>query len=718
MVKKTLLLTAGIVLATTVYASDKRGSTYMINTKGEKTFWSANGQKLNTVIDATKSLRKPNVDIVGQGEPKVLDIEIKYDKDIYQFEHIVGGIEDFTDFGSWEPLSGLVEVPSGINALMCIWRKFNEDLSEDYFVVAKDISYLKNNSKLVFDVADCVHKVSYYPLGPDGKLIDIEKKHYDGSIETAALTHGFAMTSLNHKDAPLMWHIASFYGIQVAEDGTIFHDGWLNAVWFNDCGPTFNMTHHIIGMPSDGKNFHAIEMPVYIGESSTRASETVLKNNPNNYKEYVREWIRSPYSTAQYDKLLFNTRIGVVQSGVSFWSIGGEIQEYVPQYVDSPLITTYLMVCANDEDDPNRDIASMILMDILPESDSESNCVQSSMWWRPSKDGRKFLTINHSGAQALIGGAYQTPVNFVEDNYNQWLLSLGKPNPYLILNDSNITGQMGNNTPIISLMPGDYHKFFNSDFMPFYTGLVGRFGESNTCGSQYLVEENNSYIYDDNNIRKDIFTYDNILIDDKIDGCVTVELGIKKGEGMATDFVPPVITFLGMHDAAGSLTDRFETAAHGTIEFYAGDFFLDYNWSLGEFDVPVYQCKPTSSVKVEYAPYQTDNFAELTVTEVPEKYFYPGWGNYYTVPLKDVSAKSANAWFDLRISLEDEAGNTHVQTLSPAFRINDASGVETVYSDSGSCESVYYDMMGRRVDNPANGIFIERRGNVSRKVMK
>ena len=146
-------------------------------------------------------LSKYDKDInVGQGEPKVLDIEIKYDKDIYQFEHIVGGIEDFTDFGSWEPLSGLVEVPSGINALMCIWRKFNEDLSEDYFVVAKDISYLKNNSKLVFDVADCVHKVSYYPLGPDGKLIDkiTTYDEYLASDEMAKKRHVF---QVNEEDA-------------------------------------------------------------------------------------------------------------------------------------------------------------------------------------------------------------------------------------------------------------------------------------------------------------------------------------------------------------------------------------------------------------------------------------------------------------------------------------------------------------------------------------
>lgn len=724
-------LMAALLMAGATYAAERGPRTFTIDSKGRKTYWSADGKRLETVSDAerTPKIAGPNpagkngnVEIVGTSAPKSLDVEIIYDENMCECEMVGAGALDMTPTECYfmSPDKNLsIEIPSGIDAMMCVWQRNNSDHTSDIWVSGKDIRNLKSGDKVVFDIAECVHKISYDPLGPDGKRIDVGKIHSDGTVEPATLQYGFAVTSLNHVDDMQLWTLVNPYRIMVDDDGTEYYERFRN-IYFNSCGSDFYMTQHIVGMPSDHRNFHVIEMPVYVGTSDTAPSETVLRNNPANYRDYIREWTRSPYSVATYDDLMFGANVALIMNNVSYFGIGGTDISAMPS--DSPDVTTVLKVCANTPGDAGTELGSMALLDQLPESDADLSSSQASMWWTPSAAGRNFLGINFTGGQTVVPGAFQTYTNFVEDNFNKYLMSIGAPNPWLALDDSKITGRMGNNTPIISLLNGDYHLRFTSDWVPFYLGLCGRYGECNFMGTSDLIEENNSTSYDKNNVRKDIFTYENILIDGEIEGCVTAELGIKKGEGMDADFVPPVLTFMGMHDAKGNLTDRFETASDGTVEFYAGDFYFDFDWSLTQYEnyrgYPRYMCRTIPSVKVEYAPYQTDNFAELTVTEVPEKYFYPGWGNYYTVPLKDVSAKSANAWFDLRISLEDEAGNTHVQTLSPAFRINDASGVETVYSDSGSCESVYYDMMGRRVDNPANGIFIERRGNVSRKVMK
>lgn len=728
MVKRLLTSIMAVLLITgTVFSADNGPRNFTIDSKGRKTYWSADGKIVQTLNDAERTPKiagvnhtgkNGNVEIVGTGDSKSVDVEIIYDENLCRCEVVGAGALDATPCSFLSPAKNLesIEIPYGINAMICVWQRNNSDHTSDIWVNAKDIRDLKSGDKVVFDIAECVHKISYDPLGPDGNRIDIGKIHSDGTVEPATLQYGFAVTSLNHVDDMQLWMLANPYRILVDDDGTEYYERFRN-IYFNSCGSDFYMTQHIVGMPSDHRNFHVIEMPVYVGTSDSTPSETVLRNNPANYQDYLREWTRSPFSVTTCDDLMFGASVALIMNNVSYCKIGGEDFSVMP--FDSQDVTTVLKVCANTPGDAGTDMGRMALIDQLPESDADSNFSQASMWWTPSASGRNFLGINFSGSQTMVPGAYEIYTNFVEGNYNKYLLCLGAPNPWLALDDSKITGRMGNNTPIISLINGDYHMRFTSDWVPFYIGLCGRYGECNAMGSSELIEENNSSAYDKNNIRKNIFTYDNILIDGEIDGCVTAELGIKKGEGMDADFIPPVLTFLGMHDTKGNLTDRFDTASDGTVEFYAGDFYFDFNWSLTEYEnYPRYMCRTIPSVKVEYAPYQTDNFAELTVTEVPEKYFYPGWGNYYTVPLKNVSAKSANAWFDLRISLEDEAGNTHVQTLSPAFRVNDASGVETVYSDTDSREAVYYDMMGRRIVNPADGIFIERRGNVSRKVMK
>lgn len=47
---------------------------------------------------------------------------------------------------------------------------------------------------------------------------------------------------------------------------------------------------------------------------------------------------------------------------------------------------------------------------------------------------------------------------------------------------------------------------------------------------------------------------------------------------------------------------------------------------------------------------------------------------------------------------------------------SDWTGIEEVSADRVETEAVYYDLSGRRIERPANGIFIEKKGNQARKV--
>lgn len=705
-------LTSGLVMlaAFSLHAFDNDYKCYSLDANGNKTYWSLNGQKTGFIKNAVKTPYKQPSKQINIGDPKPLDIEIRYDENEYYLECIQGGQYD-NGFYISEPIKklGIQNIPFGVSGLLCVFQKHNPLSGEtDMFFVAKDISDLNANSKVIFDINECIHKINYEPLGEDGQPLSISKIKGDQLIEAGKYAYGFSFITIAHiadatmycADAPYQRYISSDNSDKYARPGNI---------WFNNCGPNFIMGHHIIAAPQEGRDFTIIEMPVYQGQFSSYPKNIVLSNDPSQFKTYTQKWTRSPWSVATYNELPFGAQIFIEAANTAITGFGSEIL----YHCDETGVETHTIVCGNPYDNTQEQLMSMILIDQMPDNDFAAYLGKVSMWWKEGSNGRSYLPNNFTGNQGT-NAPYNTYYNYVEGNYSPWNQILDAHNPYLSFQDSYIDGRLGNNTPIISLMPE--LSSATPDFLGYYYGIVGRYGEGYAgCGD--FMEITLSDDYNSDNFRKDEFLYENILIDGEIYGSVKAVQATKKG-GVDDDYIPPVLTFLLTRNNDNIFTDRFNTASDGIVEFYAGDFYKNIDWSMGIYGHIEYQCKPVADVKVEYAPYQTDNFTELTVTEVPEKYFYPGWGNYYTVPLKDVSAKSANAWFDLRISLEDEAGNTHVQTISPAFRINDASGVETVCSDTDSREPVYYDMMGRRIVNPADGIFIERRGNVSRKVMK
>ncbi len=63
----------------------------------------------------------------------------------------------------------------------------------------------------------------------------------------------------------------------------------------------------------------------------------------------------------------------------------------------------------------------------------------------------------------------------------------------------------------------------------------------------------------------------------------------------------------------------------------------------------------------------------------------------------------------------EKVGWTNLQTLHAGYT---PSAVESIFTEDANVEPEYYNLQGIKVANPENGIFIERRGNVSRKVVK
>ena len=169
-------------------------------------------------------------------------------------------------------------------------------------------------------------------------------------------------------------------------------------------------------------------------------------------------------------------------------------------------------------------------------------------------------------------------------------------------------------------------------------------------------------------------------------------------------------------DGEGFITDRFETSEGALMELFAGD----YNDGISESNWLYFDRAKAKNVNVAYAPYGKDNWTDLTLEENPEYYSnLMGW--YYAASLADVEGTAEKGWFDLKIRLEDEAGNWQEQIVSPAFQIKSLvdTGISQLTIDNGQLtipgnENVY-DLMGRCIGNAPSstdkGIRIVRKAN-------
>ncbi len=169
---------------------------------------------------------------------------------------------------------------------------------------------------------------------------------------------------------------------------------------------------------------------------------------------------------------------------------------------------------------------------------------------------------------------------------------------------------------------------------------------------------------------------DNVLIDNAIPGknTATIVWNADKGNGFA-----PTFTSMQFRDKEDNITDRFEEAQDGVLEFTVGDMALKIN---EEESVYYFDIEEVKSVSAEYAPHGSEEFSPIDVQEIPELFFSPGYGYFFRGTLASVDRKAMDGWFDLRLRANDKDGAYIEQVISPAFKISSLAGVDNIKSDS------------------------------------
>jgi len=153
----------------------------------------------------------------------------------------------------------------------------------------------------------------------------------------------------------------------------------------------------------------------------------------------------------------------------------------------------------------------------------------------------------------------------------------------------------------------------------------------------------------------------------------------------------PTVRFLQFRDGQDRVTDRFAEPQDGVMYLACGIHdVIDAKGYIASWKKP-------SSIQVSYSPFGKDDWTSLEMSEMSD-YGYYNYGYTYTTSLAGVDRKSTNAWFDVKIKLEDASGNWQEQVISPAFYIASCTGVNEIGLDvEGSGVYNVYDIAGRLI---------------------
>lgn len=451
---------------------------------------------------------------------------------------------------------------------------------------------------------------------------------------------------------------------------------------------------------------------VYTSAYETRGAsgDITVSNDPSKFQLF-----EDPFMTTDYQGLYVEERIPAYYFGADGWQFGCNCFESLPDGEN------YKIYLSASPDDSEVGFVPYIYPIIL-------NGNYEVLMYGPT------LTASNNHAIIANNGFYPFGTEYSEelDEYGSDIKTYPSwpTHPVFSYPVEKKKENLGNNCPFLVAYPNQYEDIRGTNTTRvLYLDLLyrGRYGETKSQfkfdmadvkmkldGNDLLSADGSFYTTVDellNGVVDATIIKEGLLIDDMA-GSNKAQLHYTAG---AEDQNPPLVTMLQFKDGDENVTDRFATAADGTLELSAGDFnyFVTPVSHLGTW----FRYIP-EAVEVSYSPYGEDNWDELAVEEVPENY-WPTMGWFYTGSLASVMGQGLNGWFDLKIRVTDAAGNWQEQVISPAFRIDDLaySSVASVGS-SNAHEVARYNLAGQRVDANATGVVIIKMSDgTARKVL-
>lgn len=341
------------------------------------------------------------------------------------------------------------------------------------------------------------------------------------------------------------------------------------------------------------------------------------------------------------------------------------------------------------------DPAAPVLMDFIT---NEADLHDSISFFECTGTQTPKFTINRDGSiNYLMTDNVSVRPPYDELAYVRWMpLSHIDGHPFFSYNSTENEPSFGDSAPILSFPviqvdSSEDNYFSYAGFMSIPTYL-GNFGERRAIDKMVMtfkVKAGDEVItegYEDfpwslmahsataHDAHEITISFDNTNFEvDGLPGRNYAE--VKYTETTSGDISAPTLQMMQLRDSDGKITNKFEDASNATINIAYGDFYHD----LQTMSYPTNRCE----VKIEAAPFGCDNFREINTEEDSDLYKWPLWGYFRSGKLSTLG-QSPNGWWDLRVTLTDEAGNSSFQLISPAFYAadTDTSGIKEVSLNS------------------------------------
>lgn len=617
---------------------DKTDYTQVVNEEGYKTY--------------TKN-RKGTVQIPN-AENVTLTINLEFDPAQFDAPWVIMIYNEFGFIESVYPETNsiIINVPEGTYDLTGTF--YNISSQQDHVIILEEQN-IQGNTTLTMDVSDATNYVSFNPLDENGEILD--PGIINPLTNMPSLVSMDKLIILETENGNITFGASYFLGMPF-EAEPIYN------YYINNISNRYDIISCFVGIEfSNGDYFTKFETLSGVNES------IMLENNPDDWVFHIESFQPSMIGeNSYYGFEIAITHKGKVEGATIIENRNREVDplEGFKGFLNNPI-----------NDNPADLLIAPAIVDYVTILDPMRG--EELFFLR----GNSILT-NEDG-DVLYGSGDVVHINITNIPYhlnmNKEYVLLPFHPKFSFLKNENPNIIQGDNVPIFISAPLNIPYFMINQMKGKYQGRYGENRGSDNFATDVEVKHNGDIIFSDTFVEflntqlpnsgeiELILTNANTLVDG-LEGSNNTTI---KYTADAEDYLPPTLQHLQFRNSQDQVTHVFNTAEEGHIRLAGGDFeyLMIDEWS-GYFDY-----NEGSTVALSYSLYRENEWTELELTEYPEHFHMPAFGDYYEASLESVVVPAQDSWFDIKVLLTDAAGNSQEQIISPAFKVMESTvGIE------------------------------------------
>lgn len=629
---------AGLSYATSMHAQNEitinreNGRSYTVSLPSDGNYKVEEGKNYCMFLRETpKMADEAGYSITFVGNPfgeGVASKAILYNKEVGKFEYFDGKSQTVIE-----------NVPAGKYDVAVEFENF----TQLYYVFKEDVE-VKEDITLEFNMDEAVNGITYKYYDENNQELYMDEYDYDYNLTREGTALDMVKnTVFAHKE-----YGSSF--IKMMNFGGVI-TGYEEDFFINDLSDKYSIIQ--------GTVVAANETVYNFSNIITDFKSQTVTNNPANLREVNTKFHYSAYQLEDDKAHVLGSRLNLYYDGIRTASMAMGTLDPVKEGKTKLWIDMY-----HAEEGEAHDFTAAIQPMCADSYKGEGYNIQYYFI-------QGCMTTNgKDGGVRYINGGYDTEIfGYNRVNGGKDLQFLPE-HPELSFDDKDAFIEYNNCSPILSYKTTKF-EMQGEPYAIYKYVYVGRYGETNETYSEFIKPE---YEETKEGLKHIVNNYYPIVDGE---GGATEAVIFEKNTG--DDTTAPALQTLTFKNKDGKITDRFDSKEGVKVIVIGGDYdaHVDTNNKL----LPCYFTCKDAKVSLSYSPSYEDNWNDLDVVVIPEKYQWPAFGNFYEASLENENI--FDGWYDVKVTIEDNYGNYQTQTLRRAFKMeNITDGIMDVTDQS------------------------------------